>query len=244
MAAVLSCGPEAALSHESAAARWGIRDRENGLIEVSVPTSRNPRPRGITVHRCAVPQVTEGQGIPLTTPVATLVDLAARLPIDRLERAVNEADRLDLIDPEELRAALDRLSGRKGAGILKRTLDRRTFTLTDSELERRFLRLVNGAKLPLPDTGVRLNGVKVDFFWPQIGLVVETDGLRYHRTPAQQRRDRERDQAHTAAGLTTLRFTHAQVHSDPKLVQRTLLRVIRRLEAASAPRRSLRSPGA
>jgi len=46
---------------------------------------------------------------------------------------------------------------------------------------------------------------------PELGLVVETDGLRYHRTPAQQARDRRRDQLHTAAGLTTLRFTHAQV---------------------------------
>jgi very-short-patch-repair endonuclease len=225
MAAVLSCGPEAALSHESAAARWGIRDRENGLIEVSVPTSRNPRPRGITVHRCAVPQVTEGQGIPLTTPVATLVDLAARLPIDRLERAVNEADRLDLIDPEELRAALDPLSGRKGAGILRRTLDRRTFTLTDSELERRFLPLARQAGLSRPRTQCLVNGYRVDFYWPDLGLVVETDGLRYHRTPAQQARDRRRDQAHAAAGLTALRFTHGEVTGEPGHVIGTLAAV-------------------
>jgi very-short-patch-repair endonuclease len=50
--------------------------------------------------------------------------------------------------------------------------------------------------LPPPKTGVRLNGFKVDFFWPDHGLVVETDGRRYHRTPAQQGRDRRRDQAH------------------------------------------------
>ena len=63
-------------------------------------------------------------------------------------------------------------------------------------------------------TGVRLNGFKVDFYWPGLGLVVETDGLRYHRRPAQQAADRVRDQAHTAAGLTPLRFTHAQIRFD------------------------------
>ncbi len=62
-----------------------------------------------------------------------------------------------------------------------------------------------------------------------IGLVVETDGLRYHRTPAQQARDRVRDQAHAASGLTPLRFTHAQVDRDAGDVQRTLQAVAARL---------------
>jgi very-short-patch-repair endonuclease len=69
----------------------------------------------------------------------------------------------------------------------------------------------------------------VDFFWPELGLVVETDGLRYHRTPAQQARDRRRDQVHTAAGLTTLRFTHAQIRFKPSDVGEVLVRVIARL---------------
>jgi very-short-patch-repair endonuclease len=108
-------------------------------------------------------------------------------------------------------------------------LDRRTFTLTDSQLERRLLPLARRAGLPRPRTGVLVNGFKVDFFWPHIGLIVETDGLRYHRTPAQQLRDRLRDQAHTAAGLTTLRFTHAQVAFDACHVQDTLSTVAERL---------------
>jgi very-short-patch-repair endonuclease len=229
MAAVLSCGAGAALSHESAAAAWGIRDRENGRIEVSVPASRNPCQRGIIVHRCVVIPVTARWGIPLTTPVCTLVDLATQLPANQLERAVNEADRLDLTDPEALRSALGRLSKRPGVGILKRLLDRRTFTLTDSELERRFIPLARRAGLPRPQAGSVVGGYKVDFHWPSLGLVVETDGLRYHRTPAQQARDRRRDQAHIAAGLTTLRFTHAQVTFEPEHVCVTLAAVAQRL---------------
>jgi very-short-patch-repair endonuclease len=112
---------------------------------------------------------------------------------------------------------------------LRETLDRRTFTLTDSELERRFLPLARQAGLPQPQTGRYVSGFKVDFYWPDLALVVETDGLRYHRTPAQQARNRMRDQAHVAAGLTPLRFTHAQVRFEPDHVRVTLAAVARRL---------------
>jgi very-short-patch-repair endonuclease len=78
------------------------------------------------------------------------------------------------------------------------------------------------AGLPRPETREWVNAFEVDFYWPGLGLVVETDGLRYHRTPAQQARDRRRDQTHTAAGLTTLRFTHAQVRYEPDYVASTL----------------------
>jgi len=235
MAAVLSCGEGAALSHESAAALFGIRDAEHGGIEVSVPVRRDPHRPGLVLHRRrARLHVTRRRGIPVTPPDSTLVDLATRLPTDQLERAVNEADRLDLIDPEKLRAALDRFGGRKGAGILRRTLDRRTFTLTDSELERRFLPIARQAGLTRPQTGRRVNGFRVDYYWPDLGLIVETDGLRYYRTPAQQAHDRRRDQAHAAAGLTALRFTHAQVSFEPDHVRTTLAAVARRLTANRA----------
>jgi very-short-patch-repair endonuclease len=114
---------------------------------------------------------------------------------------------------------------------LRAALERRTFVLTDSALERRFVPLARVAGLGPPLTGVRLNGFKVDLYWPELGLVVETDGLRYHRTPAQQARDRLRDQRHTAAGLTPLRFTHAQVAFEPGHVRSVLEAVVRRLVA-------------
>jgi very-short-patch-repair endonuclease len=164
----------------------------------------------------------------------TLLDLGTRLEPAGLERAVNEADRLDLIDPEALSVALDAYSGEPGVSHLRDVVNRRTFRLTDSELERRFLLLVGDAGLPVPLTRQHLNGFRVDFFWPDLDLVVETDGLRYHRTPAQQARDRVRDQAHLAAGLTPLRFTHAQVRFEPNHVCETLLAVVRRLEKRRA----------
>ena len=165
----------------------------------------------------------------MTGVVRTLLDLATCLDPASLERAVNEADRCGLIDPEALSHALDAYSCQSGVARLREVIDRRTFRLTDSELERRFLRVVERAGLPFPQTQQRLNGFRVDFYWPDLGLVVETDGLRYHRTPAQQSRDRLRDQAHLAAGLTPLRFTHAQVRYEAQHVRTTLRAVVQRL---------------
>jgi very-short-patch-repair endonuclease len=101
--------------------------------------------------------------------------------------------------------------------------------MTDTELERRFLPIARRAGLPLPLTQVYVNGFRVDFYWPELGLVVETDGLRYHRTPAQQAEDSRRDQTHAAAGLVPLRFTRAQVRFEPGHVEEVLTAVARRL---------------
>jgi very-short-patch-repair endonuclease len=157
------------------------------------------------------------------------MDLACLLDDRRLEAAVVQADKLDAVDSEELRDALDDRSGERGVALLRQVLDRRTFAVTDSELERRFLRIVRDAGMPLPETGVGLHGFKLDFVWRDLGLVVETDGLRYHRTPSQQARDRRRDQVLTAAGLTPLRFTYEQVVRAPDEVARTLRTVADRL---------------
>jgi very-short-patch-repair endonuclease len=232
MAAVLACGRDALLSHQSAAELWEIRKSRPGPIEVTLTSASKRRVRGLVIHRRTVlsPQDRRTRHrIPVTSPARTLADLARRLPEAELESAVNEADGLDLIDPERLRRALGQMRGEAGAGALLRILDRQVFRLTDSELERMFLRLVRSAGLPIPQTRGVLHGFRVDFFWPEFGLVVETDGLRYHRTPAQQALDRRRDQLHTAAGLTTLRFTHAQIRFDPTEVRDVLGQVIHRL---------------
>ena len=154
----------------------------------------------------------------MTTPVQTLIDLTLRLDRAGIERMINEADKYNLAHPPGIRRALDERIGEPGVARLRQILDRRTFRLTKEELERRFLPLAAKAGLPVPLTGQWVNEFEVDFYWPDLGLVVETDGLRYHRTPAEQARDRLRDQAHTAAGLTQLRFTHEQVRYEPEHV--------------------------
>jgi len=234
MAAVISCGPEAVLSHRGAAALHGIATAAGGRIEVTVPPASARRRPGLRVYRRTVgtAERTVVDGVPVTTVERTLLDLAPLLSRKRLEAAVNAADKHDMVDPEQLRAALARYAGQRGVVRLRQLLDRHTFTLTDSDLECEFLPIVWAAGLDRPRTGEWVNGFEVDFYWPDLGLVVETDGLRYHRTPATQARDRLRDQTHTAAGLTTLRFTHAQVHYEPRHVRSTLAAVGRRLGAS------------
>jgi very-short-patch-repair endonuclease len=234
MAAVLRCGPEAVLSHESAAALWEIGDEGSDGIDISLPADVARRAPGITIHRRAdlrPDRLTTHQGIPVTNVACTLIDLATRLPRPPLEAEINQADKRELMDPEALRSALPAYAGRCGVAALRDVLDRRTFVLTDSELERRFLPIAREAGLPLPHTREQVNGFLVDFYWPKLGLVIETDGLRYHRTPAQQTKDRIRDQVHAAAGLTPLRFTHAQVRFEPDRVRSTLAAVAARLRA-------------
>jgi very-short-patch-repair endonuclease len=240
MSAVLACGPHAVLSHESAAALWGIRPERRTpplrTVDISVHAAVVRRPQRIRIHRTTTLGTADcatHRNIPVTSPTRTLIDLAGRLSAPHLEAAVSEADKLDLVDPETLRTALDERKGQRGIRALRELLDRRTFTLTDTELERRFLPIVRKAGLPPPLTQRWVNGFRVDFFWPELGLVVETDGLRYHRTPAQQTHDRLRDQAHAAAGLTPLRFTRAQVRFGPDHVGATLSRVTRRLAAGA-----------
>ena len=236
MAAVLACGDGAVLSHSSAAALWQIGFEQRNVIELSLPSPFQKRHPGLRIHRRPSlnlqRDLTREYGIPCTTPIQTLIDMTLRLDRPELERMINEADKYNLTNPPQLRKALDARPGEPGVAKLRQILDRRTFRLTKEELERRFLPLARKAGLPVPLTGRIVNEFEVDFYWPDLGLVVETDGLRYHRTPAEQARDRLRDQAHTAAGLTQLRFTHEQVRYEPDYVVRILAQTASRFAIA------------
>jgi hypothetical protein len=231
MAAVLACGDGAVLSHSSAAALWGIGPEWGRGVEVSVQ-GRCPRRTALVVHRrrgLGPADLAIHRGIPVTSPALTLLDHGCRLGRSHMERMINAADKLGLISPPALRAFLDAHPRRDGVARLKAILDRRGFVYTEPGLEEAFLPLAAATGLPIPLTQQRLNGFTVDFYWPDLGLVVETDGLTYHRTPAEQARDRLRDQTHTASGLTPLRFTHDQVKYEPAHVRRVLAATAARL---------------
>lgn len=236
MAAVLACGDGAMLSHRSAAALWEIGTEREGQIDVSVRRRCELRRPALRVRgrpALAVEDIVRSGGIPVTGIVRTLVDLAAELPPRRVERSVNEADKRDLIDPETLRFALDGYAGQPGARLLRGLLDKRTFRLSDSDLEVLFRPIAASAGLPPPLTKQTVNSFEVDFFWPDLGLVVETDGLRYHRTPSIQARDARRDRAHVIAGMSPLRFTHYEIKYEAALVRTELERIAATLRRAS-----------
>jgi hypothetical protein len=226
MVSVLACGDGAALSHRSAAALWEIGTEWHDRIDISVRRCCELRLPGVRVHgrpTLAAEDIWDRDDIPVTNPVRTLVDVATEFGPIALERMVNDADKRDLIDPEALREALDRYAGEPGVRPLRTLLDRLTFRLSDSDLEIYFRPIAAAAGLPGPLSKRFVNGFEVDFFWPDLGLIVETDGLRYHRTPSAQARDALRDRTHVIAGMSPLRFTHYEIRYEPRKV-RTALR--------------------
>jgi very-short-patch-repair endonuclease len=236
MGAVIACGEDAAASHGTAAAFVRMWSRGPRKIHVSVPATKHPRGKGIVVHRRAAFETTIHRGVPVTTPACTIVDVAPTLPPHELERTINQADVLGLITVPDLRAALEEMPRRPGLAKVRRTIDRRTYRFTRSQLERAFIPIALRAGLPLPLTRQWVNGFEVDFYWPNLRLVVETDGGTYHRTPAQQTADRRRDQTHTASGLTNLRFTHGQIRYEPGHVEEILrLTYTSSIVSASSP---------
>jgi very-short-patch-repair endonuclease len=220
-----SSAPAVVLSHDSAAALLAVGLEPVSHIEISTTRRTDHRIPGVKLHRRAGlrrDSVGYCERIPVTSPVQTLIDLATRHGRAVVERSINEADKLGLVRTDDLRKALDDHAGEQGVARLREILDQRTFRYTRSQLERAFLPLVRQAGLPLPRTSVYVTGHEVDFYFPDLGLVVETDGLTYHRTPAEQAKDHERDQDHAAAGLTSLRFTHGQIKFEPDRVVRVL----------------------
>jgi very-short-patch-repair endonuclease len=227
MAAVLAAGRGAVLSHTSAGALWGFIAPLPGPVHVTVPhenglaRARDGR-RGIILHRTRDlpdPQRDTRQRIPATSASRTLLDLAGLLSPMQLRRALEAADRLDLLHIEELTRLREQRRGRKGTGRLRSLLARhRPLPDTRSELERRFLRLCQDAGLPMPAVNVPVEGLEVDFLWPDLRLVVELDGYAFHRDRAAFERDRRRDAALQLAGYRVIRVTHRRLVEEPAAV--------------------------
>jgi predicted transcriptional regulator of viral defense system/very-short-patch-repair endonuclease len=232
MTAVLAGGEGAVLSHRSAASLWEVATENPGTTDISVPRHTALSRAGIRVRsRPALRalEVVSRRGIPVTDIVRTLIDLAPNSGLAVVERAINEADKRNLISPDTLRLRLVDHAGEAGVRPLRQLLDKHTFRLSDSDLEVLFRPIAEAAGLPIPLTKQIVNGFEVDFFWTDLGLVVETDGLRYHRTPSTQARDARRDRTHVLAGTTPLRFTHYEIKHESHLVREVLERAARLL---------------
>ncbi len=220
-AATLACGAGYGLDGESGAALWGVRSNEGRGIEIAGPRAAGRALEGIRVRRVdgGEEHIKLRHGIPVLSLPMLFASLSLRLGDGDLEAALNEADKKDLIHVGELRAQLSALRGRKGVAGLRRVIDRATFRYTDSALERAMRPIFRRAGLGEPRTQQWVNGHRVDFHWPDLNFVIETDGGRFHRTAFQQTQDRYRDQAHTLAGTAFLRFTHGQIRFDGRYVE-------------------------
>jgi very-short-patch-repair endonuclease len=219
LAGVLGYGERAFASHRWGAALLDLRRSPAGPVDVTT-TRRGARSLpGVTVHetRCLAPdEHTVVDGIPCTSVARTLVDLAAIATTPELERALEQSMRLGLFD----RNAIERLAGRRGIARLRTLMAHLPDepAPTNRELERRFLSLVRGARLPLPVVNAYIGEHQVDFQWPAHRLVVETDGRATHDSPVAFQRDRRRDLDLELAGWHVLRLGWRQVLGDPERV--------------------------
>jgi len=231
MAAVLACGPRSAISHWSAGTLWRVRPREGGaLVDVTLPfADRRKRPH-VRVHRTRQlepDEVTTFEGIAVTTPARTLVDLSGCLRPRELEQTLARAERLELVSAEELAALIARRPRRRGIPELRSLLaPNGRPALTRSEAEERLLALVRKAQLPPPETNTRFSGFEVDFLWRAERLVVEVDGFAFHSSANRFEQDRLRDARLAAKGLRVMRVTWRQLEREPVAVAARLAQTL------------------
>lgn len=235
MAAQLASGPGSLISHRHAAA---LRDLlaeppRSAPVHVLVPDGRTPvRRPGIVAHEAAGLRPEDAMtvdGVPVTSTLRTLADLAGSVSSRDLERAVSRAERARLVSDEDLRGLVARHRGRPGARLLRAVVLRDGGAkLTRSEAEGRFLELVRGTGLPEPQVNVLVHGYEVDFYWEAAAVVVEIDGFAFHRSRPSFRTDHRRDtRLFSQAGIRVLRFTWEQVVDEPKP---TLVALVRALD--------------
>jgi very-short-patch-repair endonuclease len=218
------------LSNASAGAAWHIGLSRAGAIHVTVgPGGRAPQ-RGIIPHRngpLPPDEVTALDGLPITTPARTLLDLAAGgLRARQLEAAVDRAERQRLLDFADLHELLARYRGRPGTPSLDAVLARYRPADTRSVLEELVLELCDEHGLRRPHVNCVIEGKVRDFYWPASRLVVEADSYAWHRSPSALDDDRERDVELTLAGYRSLRFTWEQVTRRRRYVVAAILRAL------------------
>jgi very-short-patch-repair endonuclease len=234
-AAVLACGPGAALSHSSALTLWGIDKHWPTPFEVIVFKDR--RPKGIRTHRPRSihrRDITTQLGIRTTTLARAVLDTAPRLPERRRTRVVQDALHSKFMTNSQLADVVARNPNHRGTPLITPLLAETKTGITRSDIEDTWNQLANDYNLPNFLTNVPLRGgYTADVLFPEHGLIVELDSWEFHSDRISFESNRDRDADNLAAGLPTIRVTHERMKADPakeaERVRRTLSWLERRL---------------
>jgi hypothetical protein len=216
LAVVLACGPGSAVRRLTAARRYGVSRFPAPLIEVVSPRRR--KVSGALVHHCRrldPRDLTDHDGIPITTMHRALVDLSDALTPHQLANVIHEAAYRGRYIERAVEDVIARMNGRHNLATVQRAMElhRIGSAGTRSGVEDAFLRL----DLPEPNVNMHLLGREVDFHWPDRLVVVEVDGV--HGRPWSVADDRGRDETLAAAGYTVLRFRDRDVHERGREVR-------------------------
>lgn len=230
MAAVLACTPGAVLSHYSAGWLWGLLRYPGQTIHVTVSTRRHPKP-SFRLHYAALVEadLTTYEEIPVTAIPRTMLDLAAVLPPPRLDRVIERAEELRLLDLGPIDSLLGRAGHHPGRGPLRRALDLyQPPAFTRSQLERRFLELVRESGLPVPAMNFNLAGYELDAYWQAERFVVELDVYETHSTRKAFERDRLRQEELKLLDVEMIRVTGPRLDREPEIVMERLAELLAR----------------
>ncbi|MFL5899390.1 MAG: type IV toxin-antitoxin system AbiEi family antitoxin domain-containing protein [Solirubrobacterales bacterium] len=237
-AAVLAAGPEALLSHWSAAALWLIRPSSRSRIDVTVP-HRSRSSKAIYRHISRVPpdeRVME-EGIPVTSVHRTIYDLSATASIDEVISMIKEAEYRNRWDRLSLWDLLERYPSKRGSRNLRFSLKRITEEPSGrkrSKLEERFAPFLRRYHLPLPrfNDWILLDPkpYRVDCRWPDLRLIVELDGWQGHSSRSAFQDDRARDRALKVAGYSVIHLTWNQLDDEPEAIASDLRSLLLEIE--------------
>ncbi len=230
MGAVLACGDDAFVSRHWAAAAWGVRPPASGDVDITVPDRRSARRAGIRIRRAKridPLDVTELEGVPISTPAFALLEIANDLTFEAFERAFDDALIKQVMTPADARDTLERHAGRPGCKRFEELAKpEHGLQITRSWLEQQMKSLVRKGGLPTPALNLRKGRILPDFEWRDEKVIVETDGYGTHGTRRAFEADRARDARLAAEGWLVLRFTWRQLKNQPELVLARLAAVL------------------
>jgi very-short-patch-repair endonuclease len=247
MAAVLSSGSRAVLSHRTAAALWGLRGYSERRVEVTTP-HKSTSSKLAQRHHSLVPldEITVEDGIPVTSVPRTIFDLAAVESSEVVQSLLRESEFRHLWDRLSLRDLVERYPGRRGVRVVRAALGRLESEPAGrkrSPLEERFAPFLRRYSLPLPrfNDWIPLDDKRfqVDCHWLAARHIVELDGWQGHGTRSAFREDRGRDRRLQVAGYSVTRLTWSQLDDEPAEIAADL-RAILGLGAGEAAARGRR----
>jgi very-short-patch-repair endonuclease len=223
VAALLTCGPDAFLSHRTAAAVWGLHEVNPRHIDVTVSGENPPIRSGLVMHRTARSpdraDVLMRNGLRVSSVSRLLIELAATETPAELDRLITEAVRKRILDLGALEAALERHPRWPGMSKLKAALrDYRPRPDRKSSLERAFDKLIKATDVPPPRRNVIVDGWELDCYWPDVKLAVELDGRPYHIAVRDMERDKRKDAKLLRLGISVLRITDLRMELEPQAV--------------------------
>jgi hypothetical protein len=214
---------------------WGLYRFAPETIDVTAPIRRRAK-RDFRVHFSSIlapKDRGEREGILVTSVPRILLDLAIRARPDQLERLLERAEELELLDLHAVEDLLDRAGGHRGRGRLRRALAlyQPDPSFTRSRFEKSFRRRVSAAGIPTPSMNFSLEGYELDAYWPDLRFVVELDLYETHGTRAAFERDHVRQEELKLLGIEMIRVTRPRFQREPEAVLRNLATLLQRRRA-------------